>query len=668
MSALVNALYKSLYDTLRSIEGEARIVAMSARGVSLGTVMGIGLTQAGVIDVCTLSHEIRDSEAIREAYGKTPDAKMVQAIRQLVEKHADARALAVYEAARRNCQETIGDQCVAQMEQICELVKSGQQSAMQLKAAAERVPPGTERLREAREKAITRFKDGVKKAIDVSAKLASYETKISEITTQIDEIMFGTENTQNSNQLVKDKQEERKTLEREKVYAEREMLVFFDGTGIQSQNDIKRSYNPLVIPADLEKDRGELLIQNMKSYLKFRSPEYYALLPYLFRISDDFDAVEGVFYKPPDKATEYLEVDVRLRHRYSQQAKALYDELALKLPKDVMTKVLATFNYGVNEQCSMKCIHGDGPSVYFALLCLYRPTGAIYREKVETVVNLAPEKFRVGDPTTAIAELRPYVAEAMALGVKIKWSLTGKKVVNIMSERSNTFAQTLIQFTHAGAVADVDDAAHDLDKLFSAIELGCSDMESAGLNLIKYQANQIQKSDKTKGKGKGKGKGKDTGSKGSGKAFVPACKFGENCKRPDCKFFHKNKKAAKEIIRPMCNVKHCTRPAAKDKKWCKFCFRNGIDQGFVMDKCGEKIDITPKANEKLMAHFIDKIVNTEGAIEKIQEAAKRKREDKSGNSVKTANQIRMAGEEPDTKRQHTAEEPEGYLQGMLAQE
>ena len=80
---------------------------------------------------------------------------------------------------------------------------------------------------------------------------------------------------------------------------------------------------------------------------------------------------------------------------------------------------------------------------------------------------------------------------ANPIDIKLKWSMSGRKIVPLMTERSNTFGQKLSKFANGDSVVDQDDCAVELDQVASLTETGCKDINGAGIGMA-IKANQIQ--------------------------------------------------------------------------------------------------------------------------------------------------------------------------------
>mgnify|MGYP000030865533 FL=1 len=273
---------------------------------------------------------------------------------------------------------------------------------------------------------------------------------------------------------------ERQLLE-QRNQIERSMIEHFDDSARPRQSDAKISVSKMSIPEHLlEKGRGLEFITNMLCFMRGRASQFYAIIPYIMRIGQDFDTVNGTYYRPPTLANALSDVDVTIREHYSQQSKALYLELQSEDPESVVTRVLSSYSYGVNNQYQDKCLENDGVFAYFSLVTLSRPSQSAYREELEAKLMAAAEAFRSGDPTKKVENFRAPVKEAIKLGIRIRWS-TGKRIITTLSSRHNTFAVELSKLKDSAP--NPEDAAEHLDKLFTAIDACCKDItQSQGAN------------------------------------------------------------------------------------------------------------------------------------------------------------------------------------------
>jgi hypothetical protein len=260
-----------------------------------------------------------------------------------------------------------------------------------------------------RQKAIAKFKESTKMLETVRSSLSTHDATIGELDRQL-EGLYITKNCvtdRDAGLEVTRLQRLRRSIEDERAHKTKTILSYFDEqiSSSLTQGGTKRDTNDLVIPRDLEKGRGQDLIDNLFAYLRNRASEYYVILPYLYRIGSDYDPTIGSYYKPPSFGDQYEGVNSELLAHYITQSQALYNEIKLKTPKHIMVKINSTFKYGLHDQLSARCSVGDGPTAYFSLLSLYRPSAAAYRDGLIETFNQAYTRFQKGDPKCEIGKL-----------------------------------------------------------------------------------------------------------------------------------------------------------------------------------------------------------------------------------------------------------------------
>ena len=135
---------------------------------------------------------------------------------------------------------------------------------------------------------------------------------------------------------------------------------------------------------------------------------------------------------------------------------------------------------------------------------------------MEAKVYNSAQKLKDGaSPRKWVSDVRELLQEVLELGVTLKWAQCGKLFVRMLSERSNTFSQTLLPFSNTTGVVDTDDCAVELDAMLALVEKGCDELETSEM------ATNIRASMA------------DRSSKGS-----KQCSFGLECFRRDCSFVH----------------------------------------------------------------------------------------------------------------------------------
>ena len=380
----------------------------------------------------------------------------------------------------------------------------------------------------------------------------------------------------------------RANIESERAHKTKKILSHFNES-INSTTEI--TDKELKIPTQLEKGKGQELIDNMYAYLKNRASEYYVILPYLTRISEDYDPATGSYYKPPDRANNYNDCKLALRERYAQQAQSLYTEINRRTPKELMVKIKSTYKYGLHEQLTGKCAELDGPMAYFSLLSLYRPSSASYRDGLIEKFNQAYTYFTKGDPKRHIQHLRKHLVEAITLHIPLTWSTTGKKIVGVLSRRDHIMSDAIKKY-EAGPDKP-EDAAVYLQDLFSAIEVECDKITRLGDKVLEdksWHANSAH----------------NNNNNNDHKVDIP-CRYGDECTRRDCKFQHPGKDRSRKRQRdnnsssrgghkrskPTCQAKDCLEKAPNGKRFCTTCFMKGRKTGSIPMQDGNTFSVRP---------------------------------------------------------------------------
>jgi hypothetical protein len=332
----------------------------------------------------------------------------------------------------------------------------------------------------------------------------------------------------------------------------------------------------------------------------------------------------GNYFKPATSVNGYAEVKAEIRDVYKQQAQSLYDEICLRVPARIMNDIRVAFKYGIDEKQAY-CEVGDGPMAIFCLLALFRPAGLVYRDSLRTKLEEGAASFKGGNnPAVKIKELRAIILEAMDLGVKVAWRVTGKGIVTVMSERGNNFAQILAKYDTPGGVVDPEDCVVELNRMFTDIDETIVKMEATGIDMTRVMQVKVMGGD-------------DNSKKNSKKTGVndQVCWFGLDCHREHCTFTHdKTPKGVREKKgkggdskgkgadgkgkggdrkgkggkgESTCKAKSCQAPA---RGWplCNSCRREGIEKGSVLCKDGSKMPVVagekkPLSTQKRLAQL-----------------------------------------------------------------
>mgnify|MGYP000093395762 CR=1 FL=1 len=225
----------------------------------------------------------------------------------------------------------------------------------------------------------TEYLANIKFVTVYSAKLLCYNQQVLDTTSAIDKLMLtATVKDASYSATLKGLEESRAAVTIERKYAEIPILEYFDCGGTAGD---KINLVEINIPANINKGKGVELIKNVRSYTKGRAPWLYAIFPELFRILDESRI--GNHHKPPTKLDGYAGVPVELKETYLLHAQELYDQLDSKVSKENMTNICKPFKYSLADDKAC-CEIGDGPMALFCILALYRTSGELLRNALNS--------------------------------------------------------------------------------------------------------------------------------------------------------------------------------------------------------------------------------------------------------------------------------------------
>lgn len=525
-------------------------------------------------------------EALKEVTD-LPHCHNKDVIYRLLAEHIDSTVQPALERAADTAAAAASDQLIVPAtitaKELTESLDASEKALANLISQVRDDSSGT--LSASRIKAITEFNDSLRVVTEVHKALVKHDKTIKTISTKLEDLYTNQDCTNPSiGDEIKRLHKLRQNIESERTHKTRKILEHFNDT-IRPSTD-KRLTSDLIIPNHLDHGRGQELADNMYAYLKNRADEYYVILPYLYRISEDYDATIGSFYKPPDKHDGYQGVDPALVNLYAKQAQALYTEMNMRTPKELMTRIKSTFKYGLHEQLTGRCEENDGPTAYFSLLSLYRPSSAAYRDALIERFNIAHTHFYTGDPKTKVKDLRKPLVEVIKLQVPLSWSSTGKKIIGVLSRRDHVMSQAIKQYERGPDKPE--NAAIHLQDLFSAIEVEADKITGLGgkvLDDTTWHANHTQ--------------GYQNSHQHSyNKDTDRECRYGNQCRNRHCLFRHPDQQLRSEprqsAHRCNCAARGCSRYTRyRDDLFCDSCLKQAKRTGNITMRDGSEHKLKP---------------------------------------------------------------------------
>jgi len=546
--------------------------------------------------------KIKSDAGISDALSAEPvEAKAVHcAIRAFVDQYADASMNRAIGAAANNVGNEILAGMVSRAGTLFRQFDAIEKGCKTLQDAARRIP-GAGQHADAVKLVEEKYNQDLKVVVETAGSLDHFDKGIKEASLRISELV---QQGKISDPEVKQKQVERDVLDKEKEHAEKSLVQHFSSGFELKYGGFREKPTDLEIPGDIRRGGGLGFNKNFSAWLRPRAAQYGVLLHEIIKVCE-FSKL-GLYYEPPNKKDGFAGVDAKISGRHEAQSRRIWEELELKMPKDIMLDIRTEFTVGPGEVVT-RCETGDGLMALYCILAKYRPADSEYREGIKDKLGLMAQMFSDGsDPAVKIAQIRPDLDEAFNLDVKVQWPRTGKNVVSILSERSNTFAQVLAKYNKPGGVVDVNDCVVELDRMFSDITTACRNLDQAGVGLKSGSVNaawqewQEQESSagmcwygdectrenchfnppghgkgpKSQGKGsKGKGKGSKGKSKGKSKGSKGKGKGGDKAKE-------EQRNQAKT-----CKAKDCV-ASGRGFTYCPSCHRKGMEVGKVQLKDG----------------------------------------------------------------------------------
>ena len=295
--------------------------------------------------------------------------------------------------------------------------------------------------------------------------------------------------------------------------------------GSSSKDERYARQKPMSIPSPLE-GKGADLQDMIMAYVLGKGTSMTTLIPAVTRMTQDFDPDSGLWWSwrdLSDKDDDYLSVPECFRTLMKDQNRQLFADIKTAMAKSTAHKAMWTHINAVHSlgrvPKAYSVTEGDGLGLFWMMTMLYRPSDETYRENLEQETYAMCRKLGLqskGNPMKFIETIRQQLLNANALGVRLKWLLTGKMLVTNMASRNNILAQKLQGYLDGTTAFESDDCAADIAHICALVEEGLKALEATGSDA--NRAFNI-----------------NSDSQGNARE---ACKFEDDCFALDCKWWH----------------------------------------------------------------------------------------------------------------------------------
>ena len=373
----------------------------------------------------------------------------------------------------------------------------------------------------------------------------------------------------------------------------------------------------LTIPNDLiSKSRGSWVRKELPIWYKKHVAELVAVIPYMNRVLNDYDALAGEYWKPPTTVEAEIQIPDAFQNEWHQCNQALARLLVSALSQDQMTKFTFTYSYGTNADKKTKADSDDGLSLFFAMVTLSSPNSSEYRDNIDKQMHGCAELCASGNPTDFVHQTRQILQEAVRLSLPIKWHV-GKRIINHLSVRNQLFSRDLGPL--ANGCSEPEDAAQYIDNLLTQIEdinIRIKEVNGDSWWVHNSRANEANSNWKPANDWKPTPESEQI------------CRFGFNCNKDSCTRKHvenpkgkggkgtrgkgKNGKDRNENkstdkvwggkgntkSNALCDRKGCANDSSQYGALCKSCFDTAKTEGTYLNTGGKRIPVKAKGGNK----------------------------------------------------------------------